>query len=288
MEDGHRNRRSPWRTQFYSDQLRGIALTTIHTFASGSSGNAALISRNGTHVLLDAGISCRKITAALRELGLSSRDLSGVYITHIHSDHICGLATIVKNWDVPVFASRETCGGLTNRVAGIVPRLCPFDWGRPLQTGAITAVPFPTSHDAPGATGYRLDEAGVLTDTGYVTPEAADALAGASLLVLEANHDPDRLRSGSYPYYLKKRILSDAGHLSNSAAAEFAVAEARLGAEEIVLAHLSRENNTPELALEAVTGALDAAALRPRVSVAPRDTLSRRYGAEAEVCSASR
>ena len=260
-------------------------MTTIHTLSSGSSGNAALIGRNGTYVLLDAGISCRRITLALRELGLSPADLSAVLVTHAHADHIAGLATIAKSWDVPVCASRRVCGELEYRIAGISPRLRPYGWEETLSFGALTALPFPTSHDAPGSAGYRFDEAGVLTDTGYVTAEAADALGGAALLVLEANHDTDRLRAGPYPYYLKRRILSGEGHLSNADAAAFAVSEARLGTEEIVLAHLSRENNTPELALSAVSGALAAAGLSPRLSVAPRSGVSRCYGEEAASCS---
>lgn len=259
-------------------------MTTIHTLASGSSGNAALVSRNGTHVLLDAGISCRRITRSLRELGLAPEDLTAIFITHTHSDHIAGLATIVKSWDVPVCACPETARGLAYRVAGIGPLLQTLDWGAARGMGAITVTPFPTSHDAPGATGYRFDEAGVLTDTGFVTDEAAATLRGVSLLVLEANHDVDRLRSGPYPYYLKRRILGDAGHLSNDAAAAFAVEEARCGAAQIVLAHLSAENNTPQLALDAVEGALGAAGLRTRVCVAPRSALSGRYAAEEAPC----
>ena len=115
---------------------------------------------------------------------------------------------------------------------------------------------------------------GLLTDTGYVTEEAAEILPGADLVVLEANHDPDTLCSGPYPASLKRRILGDAGHLSNGEAARFAVALADSGASEIVLAHLSRENNTPAMALRAVETALSAAELAPRLSVAPRDSLS--------------
>jgi phosphoribosyl 1,2-cyclic phosphodiesterase len=260
-------------------------LTTIHTFASGSSGNAALVCRNGVYVLLDAGISCRRITASLRELGLEMDDLSAVFITHTHTDHVSGLQTLVNRCDVPVFASRRTASGLTYRVAGIGPRLRPYDWGETLTVGTLTVTPFPTSHDAPGSAGYRFDEAGVLTDSGYVTEEASAVLDGVRLLVLEANHDVDRLRGGPYPFYLKRRILGDTGHLSNDAAAAFAVTAARSGAEKLVLAHLSAENNTPELALGAVSAALEAAGLSPGLSVAPRNGMSPCYGAEEALCS---
>jgi phosphoribosyl 1,2-cyclic phosphodiesterase len=272
--------RSPFR--------RFSLLTTLHTLASGSSGNAALLSRNGTYVLLDAGISCRRITAALRTLELTPEDLSAVFITHTHSDHICGMQTLMNRWDLPVCASEETCRQLEYRIAGVAPRLRPFRWGETLRLGAFTVTPFPTSHDAPGSAGYRFDEAGVLTDSGRVTEEARTALAGAELLLLESNHDVDRLRSGPYPYYLKQRILSDRGHLSNDDAARFAVEEAAGGARQIVLAHLSAENNTPELAREAVASALADAGLAPRLTVAPRSELSGAYRTEECPCSASR
>ena len=140
---------------------------------------------------------------------------------------------------------------------------------------AVTA--FPTSHDAPGACGYRVDtgdgSVGILTDTGYVTGEAAEILPGVDLAVLEANHDVETLRSGPYPYYLKERILGDQGHLSNEVSARFAVTLAEAGASSIVLAHLSRENNTPAMARNAVETALSAAGLAPELSVAPRDSL---------------
>ena len=145
-------------------------------------------------------------------------------------------------------------------------------------------TPFATSHDAPGACGYRFDDVGCLTDSGYVTDAAADALAGVSLLMLEANHDVDALLSGPYPYYLKRRILSNEGHLSNETAAAFARTAAESGTREIVLAHLSRENNTPVMAHDAVVRALAVLADPPALSVAPRDTLSRCYRTEDMPC----
>lgn len=261
-------------------------MTTLHTLASGSSGNSSLLTREHTNVLLDAGISCRRITVVLRNLGLSLTDLSAVFITHTHSDHISGMQTLSKHCDVPVFASEQTCRELARRVAGISPRLCPFSRYETLRVGAFTVTPFPTSHDAPGSSGYRFDNIGVLTDSGYVTDEARETLEGCQTLVLEANHDVERLCNGPYPYFLKRRILSAEGHLSNDAAAAFAVMEAHSGTKEIILAHLSAENNTPELALSAVCGALKTSGLSSRVTVAPRNDVSVCYQTE-EPCSES-
>jgi len=256
-------------------------LTTVHTLASGSSGNALLVSCGGTHILVDAGISCRRITAGLRELGLAPGALAAVLITHTHTDHISGLQTLLKRTDFPVWATAQTCRELRLRLPehGIRMRELPLCQPVPLENCFITA--FPTSHDAPGACGFRFDAAGgsvgVLTDTGYVTEEAAAVLPGVDLAVLEANHDVETLQSGPYPYYLKQRILGEKGHLSNETSARFAVALAEAGASEIILAHLSRENNTPAMARNAVETALSAAGLFPRLTVAPRDTMSEPY-----------
>ena len=252
-------------------------MTTLHTLASGSSGNALVISHGDTHLLLDAGISCRRIAAGLGTLGLTLEDLSGVLITHTHTDHICGLQTLVKRCGLPIYASARTGRGLAYRLAGIEDRLCAVEPGETVSLGGCTVTAFPTSHDAPGACGYRLDTAdgsvGVMTDSGYVPDEAAEVLSGVDLAVLEANHDVETLRSGPYPYYLKQRILGMEGHLCNEDAARFAVTLAESGTAELILAHLSKENNTPAMAHRTVAAALAAAGLGPALSVAPRDVI---------------
>lgn len=253
-------------------------MTTLHTLASGSSGNALVVSCGSAHLLVDAGISCRRITAGLGALGLTPGDLTGILVTHTHADHISGLQTLLKRTDCPVRASERACRELADRFAGLEDRLLPLPLGGSRETGLFTITAFPTSHDAPGACGFRLDTTdgavGILTDTGYVTDEAADLLPGVDLAVLEANHDIETLRSGPYPFYLKQRILGSQGHLCNEDAARFAVTLAESGASEIILAHLSRENNTPAMALRAVETALSAAGLAPALSAAPRETLS--------------
>ena len=257
-------------------------MTTLHILASGSSGNAALVSCGGTHLLVDAGISCRRITVSLAELGLTPADLSAILITHTHSDHISGMQTLLKRTDCPVRGSGRTCRELDYRLAGIRDRLEPLEACAPTPLGDFTVTAIPTSHDAPGACGYRLDapdgSVGILTDTGFVTEEAADILPGVDLAVLEANHDVESLRSGPYPYYLKQRILGSGGHLRNEDAGSFAVALAQSGANEIILAHLSQENNTPAMARNAVELALSAAGFSEvRLTVAPRDHMSEAY-----------
>lgn len=261
-------------------------MLTIHTFASGSEGNCLLVSAGNVHLLVDAGISARRITAALRSLGLTPQDVAAVLVTHGHADHTAGIATLTKQYRLPLYATAGTAPAIRERtpmaedVLHILPRQGIF------EIGDVTVTVFPTSHDVPGSVDYRFDwqgaSAGILTDTGYVTPEAEAALRGASLVVLESNHDVDWLLSGSYPYYLKERILGERGHLSNETAAAFGRQLAEGGTRQLVLAHLSRENNTPVRALEVMERALDG--LPVTVSVAPRCEIGC-YTAEVSVCN---
>ena len=265
-------------------------MTTVHTLASGSSGNALLLGWDGGHILVDAGISCRRIRQSLQSLELDLGDLDAVCITHTHSDHISGLQTLLKHTDCPIYATAPAGRDLLRRMVLLEDRLETAEGLFSVKDCAIRA--FPTSHDAPGSCGYRFDTPdggfGLLTDSGVVTPEAEDILPGVALAVLEANHDVETLRAGPYPFYLKSRILGPRGHLRNEDAAAFAVTLAKAGAREIILAHLSRENNTPAMALRSVETALSARGLNPRLSAAPRDSLSTAYTLEGgAVCSGS-
>ena len=261
-------------------------MLTVHSIASGSEGNSLLVSAGGTHILVDAGISARRITAALSSLGLTPGDIAGVLVTHEHSDHTAGLATLTKQYRLPLYASGGTAGALCARIphAADVLHLLPRQGVLTLGDAQVTV--FPTSHDAAESIDFRFDcggaALGVLTDTGCVTPETEQALQGVDLLVLESNHDEDWLLSGPYPYYLKQRILSEYGHLSNDAAAEFAIECVRAGTSDILLAHLSDENNSPELAEYTVGRALQSSGLSVRLATAPRDTIS-----EVHVCRRS-
>lgn len=263
-------------------------MLTLHTLASGSEGNCLLLSDGTTHLLVDAGISARRIKTALSQLGLTADDLSAILITHEHTDHTCGLRTLTRHHAVPLYASAPTARRLASRMAGIEPLLHSVDAETQFSVGTLSVRVFATSHDAAGSVDYRVDDdrssVGVLTDTGYVTESAFAALRGVSLLVLESNHDVEWLRSGPYPYYLKERILGAQGHLSNDCAAEFAAQMASCGTRQIVLAHLSRENNTPVRALDTIQRALHAAGFDIPVSVAPRQSLGGPYRAEVSVC----
>ena len=255
------------------------------TLASGSSGNSLLVTDGRTHVLVDAGISCRRICTGLKELGVEPTELAGVLITHEHSDHISGLTTLTKQLRLPVYASPGTGRQLCYRIAFLEELLRPVAPGEGFSIGGLAIESFPTSHDAAESVGYALSAGGrkaaVVTDLGYVTEAVLRGIRGADLLVAEANHDVEWVQSGPYPYHLKARILGDRGHLSNEAGAELAWTAVEGGARTVVLAHLSHENNTPAWAHEVVRGVLErrgaAVGRDVALEVAPRSAKSRRY-----------
>lgn len=263
-------------------------MITLHTLASGSEGNTALFSSGATHLLVDAGISARRIKLSLSSLGLSPAGLTAILITHEHADHVSGLRVLLKGLSVPVYASAATCQVLADKIPGIAPHLQEVLPQIPFSLGGVTVTPFSTSHDAAGSLGFRMDEGacsvGLLTDTGFVTPEARHVLPGVQLLLLESNHDVEHLLSGPYPYSLKQRILGPLGHLSNEDAAAFARQMAACGLRQVVLAHLSRENNSPAMARFAAEQALQLGGFSVPVSVAPRGECSPCYFVEEEAC----
>ncbi|MDO4567087.1 MAG: MBL fold metallo-hydrolase [Oscillospiraceae bacterium] len=253
------------------------------TLYSGSSGNCALVSEGGFTILIDMGGSCRRTLNALYSLGFAARDINAILLTHEHSDHVAGLATFLKHYRVPVYGSFGTLSYVKSR--GLAPERASLNYiaaGRKFELGGIRALPFATSHDCAESVGYRFELASgkrlaVATDLGYVSSEVSEALDGCELVGLEANYEDELLLKGPYPYYLKTRIRSNMGHLSNAESARFAAGLAQSGAKRIVLMHLSKENNRPELALTGCLSQLENAGLSEReikVSVAPRMDIS--------------
>lgn len=260
-------------------------MLTLTTLASGSSGNSLLVSDGTTHLLVDVGISARRITKGLRELGIEPRELSGILITHEHSDHICGLATLTKQFSLPVYASRGTGRQLCYRIAFLESCLHTFQPGEHFELGALGIESFPTPHDTAESVGYAVSghgrKAAVATDLGEVTDAVLAGVKGANLLVAEANHDEEWLRSGPYPYYLKSRILGDHGHLCNEAGGELARRCVETGTSAVVLAHLSAENNTPARAYDVVRRQLEHSGVDVErdilLEVAPRAETGKTY-----------
>jgi len=225
----------------------------IATLASGSSGNCTVISDGQTHILIDAGISARRITNGLKELGIAPAQLSAIFITHEHADHISGLNVLKNKLDFKLCATIPTGRQLCYRMAGLEERLHTFEPGGGLEIGSLHVECFPIMHDCACPVGYAVSDAGgvkmaLATDLGIVTEAVERGLAGARLIIAETNYDPDSLRSGPYPPFLKERILSDHGHLSNEMGAVMALHAVERGAKTVVLGHLSQENNTPRMA----------------------------------------
>ena len=250
----------------------------VTTLASGSSGNAALVSCGTTHILLDAGISARRITCGLRALGVDPEGLSAILVTHEHHDHMAGLQVLTKKVRTPVVASGPTCRQICYKVPFVNDLVREQEPGTGVQIGSLWVESFSTPHDAAGSVGYVITGDGcrmaLCTDLGYVTEDVKRAAAGCDLLLCETNHDEDWVKTGPYPYYLKQRILGDRGHLSNEAGAELAALAVNAGARALVLAHLSSENNTPAHARGVVARRLSALGADPErdlsLAVAPR------------------
>ena len=232
----------------------------IRVFASGSSGNCLLVSDGDTHILIDAGISMRRIQTGLSRCSLAWQDITGVLITHEHSDHISGLSMLLSHHPMPVCAPHTVAARLLGRDPQFADCLRVVPVGESFPLGDLRVMAFHTPHDTDESVGYRIEGSAVYahaTDTGCLTEELFEGLSGADTVMIEANHDLGMLFDGPYPFYLKKRILSARGHLSNADCAALARHLAESGTKRVILGHLSRTNNRPELAVETVLPALE-------------------------------
>jgi len=243
----------------------------VSVLASGSRGNCALVATSSTRILVDAGLSGRETFKRLRALGERTpgelaQDISAILITHEHSDHVAGLQRLATKLNVPVFLTAPTHQAWSRAVRdaeGAIPELPKsehFSAGRGFRIGDIEVMPFTIPHDAADPVGFTFRAEGVkvgfATDLGYMPVSVRDHLRGCSVLVIESNHDVEMLRSGSYPWSVKQRVMSRVGHLSNDALAEFFSNDYDGGAEYLILAHLSEQNNHPEIARAAAEQAL--------------------------------
>lgn len=250
----------------------------IVALGSGSSGNAIAVTDGATTVLVDAGLSAREIGRRLAAAGLEAKDVSALLLTHEHTDHVRGVDVFLRRYapSCEVFATKGTLANATGLGEG-------FERGRAIapaelfSIGTLEVIAFTTSHDAAQSVGYRFrsgsDTAGVATDTGVLTPESAEALAKCRLIGLECNHDLEMLERGPYPAYLKRRIRSRAGHLSNADAADALETLAHDGLEHVMALHRSRTNNTSRLAARALESRITRLGLRVNVSVASQEDI---------------
>jgi len=232
-----------------------VAMTVL---ASGSKGNCTLVSAGGTRLLVDAGLSCRELLRRLALCGENATGIDAILITHEHSDHVGGVNVLAKRLKVPVYMTaatyemyhryaRDSAG---NRIT--LQRLETFEAGRMFEIGDVTVTPFTIPHDAVDPVGFTFRsegiKVGVCTDLGYMPASVKHHIHGCQILMIESNHDLEMLRGGPYPWAVKQRVMSRVGHLSNDALADFLTTDYDGGAEYLILAHLSEQNNHPEIA----------------------------------------
>lgn len=246
----------------------------ICLLASGSKGNALLIESGRTRLLIDAGLSAREIRRRLDLIGVAADTLSGLLITHEHTDHVRGLGPLVRQLDLPVYLHTELAGALHD--VGRPARVQEFAPGEDFAIDGLTIQAFSVTHDALAPVGFTLTDeqgkVGVATDLGIATRLVAERLQGCHTLVLETNHDEEMLRDGPYPWALKQRVRSNHGHLSNLAGGALLGSLLWSGLETVFLGHLSETNNQPRLALDAVRQVLDCqTACAPEVVVGRQD-----------------
>ena len=227
---------------------------------SGSSGNSIYIGNNSAGILVDIGVSAKRCEYQLNRIGVSPDSLKAIFVTHEHRDHVAGVRVFASKFNIPVFAAPETLEEM-RKLDMINSKVNAYEIEGTTDINGINIEPFKNSHDAACCLGYKVimpdgRKISVCTDTGYVTDEAKAALSGTDMIFLESNHEISMLENGAYPYYLKRRILSAKGHLSNFAAGEFAKELLQSGTTRFVLAHLSKENNMPEIARQTTISAL--------------------------------
>lgn len=237
----------------------GLKFTVL---SSGSTGNATLVANGEVTLMIDAGFSCRRIDELLAEREVSGQELSGILVTHEHSDHIKGLGAVARKYNLPIYANEKTWSSMEKAI-GQIPEenRCLFGTGEAKDFGSLHVESFAISHDAAEPVGYCFydgkEKLSVCTDLGYASDKVKAAIADSDVLVLEANHDIEMLRMGRYPWNIKRRILGDMGHLSNEATGELLSELLNGRIKRTYLAHLSREHNMPDLARMAVRGAME-------------------------------
>jgi len=230
------------------------------SLGSGSEGNALLVSVGQTMILMDCGFGLRDTVLRLARFGVSPENLSSIVVTHEHGDHVGGVARLARKFNLPVWLTHGTLHNQAKAFTGIT-RLHEIDPHRSYVIGDIEITPFPVPHDAAEPVQFVFSDGvrrlGVLTDTGSATAHIEQTLNGCHALVLECNHDNGMLMNSAYPYSLKQRVGGRFGHLNNQEAAGILSQLDTGNLQHIVAAHLSRKNNTSELAIQALSGALD-------------------------------
>lgn len=220
---------------------------------SGSTGNAMVVAADEGKVLIDAGLSARKVEQLLKERGMSPQELDAILVTHEHADHIKGLGAIARKYDLPIYANEKTWEALDKQIGEIAEaNKCVMQTGEIREFGSLQVESYGISHDAAEPVGYCFyheeEKLSLATDLGYMSSKVKEKIQDSDVLILESNHDIEMLRMGRYPWNIKRRILSDVGHLSNEAAGTGLVDVMTAKTKRVYLAHLSRDHNLMDLA----------------------------------------
>ena len=228
---------------------------------SGSSGNCLLIQTSDTKILIDAGESAKKISTALSSMDIDPTQIDAILVTHEHSDHVRGLGTFSKKYDIPVFANSKTWDAMPEQSSKISENnMKKFTIEENFEIGDLKIHPFKIPHDAANPCGFNIfyndTKISIATDLGHITSNIAHKLEDSNFILLESNYDPEILKCSAYPYLLKRRIAGPNGHLPNSDAGKIVSFLMNSGLKSVMLGHLSRENNFPELAYKTVVDTL--------------------------------
>jgi phosphoribosyl 1,2-cyclic phosphodiesterase len=228
---------------------------------SGSSGNSIFVSSGNTRILIDAGLPGKSIENALIEIKENPQELDAIFVTHEHSDHIRGVGVLSRKYNIPVFASAKTWDGMLKTVGNVKEHNIKVIDKKSLNIKDMDIINYSIPHDAADPLGYAVCFGGkkvcVATDLGYFTDEVKNNIIDADIVLLESNHDVEMLKFGPYPYVLKRRILSDVGHLSNESCGKAIVDILNGKQKNVILGHLSKTNNYPELAYQTVVNILN-------------------------------
>lgn len=224
---------------------------------SGSTGNCSLIETENSKILIDAGGSAKKIDSALSLIGISINDIDAILVTHEHIDHVKSLGTISKKYNIPIYANIETWNAMPEQKFKVLEEnQKTFLVNNPFEIKDLRFCPFSIPHDAANPCGFNVfhenNKISVATDLGHITPEILHNLEKSSFILLEANYDPNILKCSKYPYSLKQRISGPNGHLSNNSSGQIVSNLIKTGLNNVMLGHLSKENNFPELAYKTV------------------------------------
>ena len=246
---------------------------------SGSTGNCLFVQSDSTHILVDAGVSIKKITQALDSLDVSIECIDGILVTHEHSDHVKSIGALSKKYNIPVYANYETWNHMLEQKEKVsIENQKNFINDSDFLIGDLTIHPFSTPHDASNPCGFNISNSesklSIATDLGHMNNHIFDNLKSSSFVLLESNYDPEVLKCSHYPYHLKTRIAGPTGHLSNSTAGKTIASLMNYNLKNVMLGHLSKENNFPELAHQTILEEIHAANLMEKninLNIASRD-----------------